>query len=87
MFSVVELEWSAPLMSNGIIRGYQIAYFPTGNNETRSIFNASSSVLEFNITGLTAFTTYLVSVSAITIAIGNAGSVIVRTEEDSKFSY
>ena len=72
-------------MPNGVIRDYQITYFPTADSADVTATNIGSSALEFNITGLTAFTNYSVSVSAITVAVGDpSDSIIVLTNEDSK---
>ena len=73
-------------MPNGVIRDYQITYFPTADSADVTATNIGSSALEFNITGLTAFTNYSLSVSAITVAVGDPSDiVIVRTNESSKF--
>ena len=86
IFSTISLTWMAPLMENGVIRDYQITYFPTDDSTATTFMNISSSALEFNITGLMAFTNYSISVSAITVGIGDPSVVIiVMTNESSKF--
>ncbi len=74
------------MMPNGIIRDYQITYFPTADSSSVTAINTSGPILEFNITDLTAFTEYSVSISAITVAVGNTSTVLVTTNEDSKNS-
>ncbi len=86
-FSVISLTWSDPLIPNGIIRDYQVTYFPTADSSTVTTLNISSAALEFNITGLTAFTNYTISVTAITIELGDtSGEVFALTLESSKFA-
>lgn len=78
--------WTAPEMPNGIIRDYQITYFPTANASSSTVLNTSSDGLEFNITDLEAFTNYSISILAITVASGEPSDVmIVLTNENSKY--
>ncbi len=84
---MISLTWTAPSSPNGIIRDYQITIFPTGDIADVTTVNTGSSALEFNITGLAAFTNYSVSISAITVERGESShSIVVRTNEGSKFS-
>ena len=87
-FSTISLTWTAPSTPNGLIRDYQITYFRTVNSSDVTVVNTSSSALEFNLTGLRAFTNYSISISAITIRIGESSNlVVVRTNESSKFTF
>ena len=73
-------------MPNGIIRDYQVSYFPTANSSAVPTVNTGSSALEFNITSLSAFTNYTISVTAFTIVMGSESDPItVVTSEGSKF--
>ena len=87
VFSQIELVWTAPEMPNGIIRDYQISYHETKlGPDSAIVLTTGSSGLEFTITGLTAaFTSYSVTVAAITIAPGNESAVVViRTNENGE---
>ncbi len=73
-------------MPNGVIVGYQVSYFPTANSSAVTTLNTGSSALEFDLTSLTAFTNYSISVAGITVALGTASDTItVVTSEGSKF--
>lgn len=82
--STIELMWSAPITRNGIIRNYQITYFPTNNASDVSEEYTGGESFEFTITGLRAYTNYSVSIAAITITVGNAGMIVQLTNESSK---
>ncbi len=74
-------------MPNGIIIDYQIIYYQTDLNRDSNT-TMSTSALEYEITGLTAFTNYSIFLTARTVEIGSESSVItIRTAENSKFSY
>lgn len=73
-------------MPNGMIRNYQITYFPTEDTIAMTTVHTGSSALEFDITGLTAFTEYSVSILAVTVTTGeSSAAIVIRTNEDSKF--
>ena len=77
--STILLMWTVPEMPNGLIRNYNITVNSSAN------FVVNSSVFEFTVTGLNPFTTYLVTLSAITIEEGSRSSREVTTDESSKY--
>ena len=86
-FSTISLTWNVPLLPNGIIRDYQITYFPSANSSDVTTVNTGSSSLEYNITGLIAFTNYSIAVSAITVELGEMSiTITLRTNESGKFT-
>ena len=82
-FSTISLTWTAPLKPNGRIRNYQITYHPTANISDVTTIKTETLQM-FIINGLTAFTKYSISVSAITTVVGNASDAVIVTSEDSK---
>ena len=86
-FSTISLTWTVPSTLNGIIKNYRIMYSLTGqdNMPPRSI-ETGNAMLEFNITsGLTAFTNYSISVTAITVVAGSPSDTItVVTNENGE---
>lgn len=84
----VSLSWMAPALDehNGIIRHYLIYAQPIYLPSSSVISHRTpSSTTSHNITGLQPYTSYQLSVAAVTIAAGpSSDSVDVQTTEDSK---
>ena len=77
----VELVWTPPTKSNGVITGYVLSY-STGNSELSSA-NVPASVTSYNVTGLEENTLYHFTVYAETGAGRGEGSTVsVRTLPD-----
>ena len=77
----VELVWTPPTKSNGIITGYVLSY-STGNGELSSE-NVPASVTNYTVTGLEENTLYHFTVYAETSAGRGEGSTVsVRTLPD-----
>lgn len=83
------VEWSPPSNPNGVIRGYQIIYAPVNDPLGNPLIlqNLSSNMTQFEITELNFFTTYTISVKALTIVLGEASDAVnVTTDEDGKWT-
>ena len=72
----VTLVWNASAMLNGIIQLYTITLL---DNDMNIIENLTVSSLTSMITQLTANTSYVVNVSAVTVRSGDAASVAFTT--------
>ncbi len=87
VFSIISLTWMSPSSPNGIIRDYQITYFPANNISDITTLKTGNSALEFEITGLTAFKNYSISIQAITVELGESSfDITVRTNEGCKLT-
>ncbi|XP_077498600.1 phosphatidylinositol phosphatase PTPRQ-like [Amblyomma americanum] len=83
----VQLSWSLPQESNGIIRHYRVVYTPIAPSCPRleqgeTQITVPSSTRSTTITGLHPSTRYLVSVAAVTIAAGPAYNMTAQTLPD-----
>ena len=69
--------WNAPLVPNGIIRGYQIEYSSrVGEGPIIDIPVQN----QFTITSLEPFTLYSISLSARTVIMGPRSTISVMTQ-------
>ena len=87
--SNISLLWTEPDQheQNGIIRHYLIYLIPTDSSSllVTSTHITSSSSTSYSLSGLHPYTSYNITVAAVTVAPGpNSTEVLVQTEEDSK---
>ena len=71
---------------NGIITGYTITYHSQTENDNGNIL-VNSSVRQTELTNLKEFVRYYITVSASTVKGDGlaSGSIVVRTDQDSKY--
>ena len=88
------VEWSPPLTPNGVILSYQVSYvgLESVNSvpdsfETISTLNTNGTTQTVEVTGLSPYSRYSLSVKAFTSAGGGEETTVAfRTEEDGMFS-
>ena len=88
------VEWSPPLTPNGVILSYQVSYvgLESVNSvpdsfETISTLNTNGTTQTVEVTGLSPYSWYSLSVKAFTSAGGGEETTVTfRTEEDGMFS-
>jgi len=76
--------WESPpeKTHNGILRDYILQWKSTDGVNNRTI---SANDNSYNITGLTPYTEYSISIAAMTVASGPfSDEVMIRTQEDGK---
>ena len=92
MSTSLTVEWSPPLTQNGVILSYQVSYVglesinPVPDSfETYSTLNTNGTTQTVEVTGLSPYSWYSLSVKAFTSAGGGEETTItVRTLEDCK---
>ena len=87
--SNISLSWTEPDQheQNGMIRHFLIYLIPTDSSSllVASTHITSSSFTSYSLSGLHPYTSYNITVAAVTVAPGpNSTEVLVQTEEDSK---
>lgn len=84
----IRLAWTAPTRQNGIIRYYQMSYYPSNNISNTVEFSSESSSLFYTISGLNPWTFYSVKVAAFTVALGPYSNVLqLQTQQSSKCAF
>ena len=85
----VIVSWNPLETKNGTITNYMVYYrMDSVKDSTTNSVQLGSSTLQVNITGLSVYTNYNISVSASTKAGEGpkSGGIIVKTDEASKFT-
>ena len=74
----IQVTWSEPARSNGVVRYYEVFYRPRDETDlTLRVTSPRKSVLLEN---LKTYTFYVILVRAYTVEVGeNSSSIIVRT--------
>ena len=80
----ITVTWAAPSMPNGVIRRYTVTYYRSGVgiSDARRVDVTTSTRAE--LSGLSIFTNYTISVQAFTVSLGGSSSVTRRTNEDGE---
>lgn len=73
--TAVKITWSEPAFANGIIRNYTIQVYSSDNALLLKTYPVDVADLSVTIFGLTHNTYYTFNVSAVTVAVGDSGSV------------
>ena len=82
--SSLYLVWEAPSISNGLVRYYQIEYYPSHTNGVTKVFTRLN-VRSYNITGLMIGFEYNVRIAAFTVILGPfSNTLVVFTREECK---
>ena len=63
----VVVRWEPPLLQNGILTGYSVAYSVKGSQQDRTVANVTADVTSYRVDDLSASTMYTFSVWAWTI--------------------
>ena len=90
MSTSLTVEWSPPLTPNGVILSYQVSYVglesvnPVPDSfERNSTLNTNGTTQTVEVTGLSPYSQYSLSVKAFTSAGGGEETTVsFRTEED-----
>ena len=82
--SSIYVMWDPPTMPHGIIRYYQVTYHPVDQREKIVEVMTAVSPAYINITGLLAWTTYVYTVAAFNIVLGESVESLIRTQETSR---
>ncbi|KAK8759376.1 hypothetical protein V5799_002992 [Amblyomma americanum] len=85
----VEVAWGCPKLANGVIRHYRVLYKPLRlrvphcalRSQQETEVTVPPTLLSANLTGLHPYTTYRVSVAAVTVSPGKAAEVTFDTLE------
>ena len=77
--TAVTLIWTEPVISNGIIRYYLISILTRDNSTVFTINQTDVTDLTTTIIGLRHNTNYRVNVRAVTVRVGEPGSVLFTT--------
>ena len=73
--TAVDITWSEPALANGIIRNYTVQVFTSDNTLLLETYPLDIADLTVTIFGLTHNTYYTFNVSAVTVTMGDPGSV------------
>ena len=85
--TTINVTWSAPAESNGIIQNYLIEYGKGPDQQTTEKV-VTNRTFQFTLTGLEKFTTYYIKVRGKTSVRGDASGVLnATTFEERKYCY
>ena len=77
--TAVNITWSEPAMTNGIVRNYTIIVLTSDHHVVRMTHSMDITDLTIMIVGLTHNTDYIVNISAWTVRQGEHGSLSFTT--------
>ena len=77
----MSVTWQQPDPANGMIRQYNVTYYPSGSPSDNTTVSTSSTSI--TIGGLSAFTEYSVFVVAVTMAPGPASTTVTVTTSEA----
>ena len=85
----ISVTWTAPLSPNGIIRQYIVSYVSSDGScdGVKMLPATDGDATMATLTDLMIFTSYNISVRAVTVDLGDPSElVVVTTDEDCEFS-
>jgi len=77
--TAVNVTWSEPAMTNGIVRNYTIIILTNDYHIVRMIHQMDITDLSIAVVGLTHNTAYTINISAWTVRQGESGSLSFTT--------
>ena len=77
----IEIQWTPPNPANGILRHYIIIYFPTNDPSDSDQYIAEANATSHILQNVRHGTNYTITLRGVTIAPGNAITVLTRTHD------